>query len=378
MSSATPSAANAPDVVLLPAERFFVRRVTVAPDSPLAAQLELALETLSPFPPSHLYHGFIVDPSGTEALVYATHRRNYSAEETAGWDSSRAVLPAFAPSLTPATLPAAGLGWRRQEGTIEAYAWDGRRELPVLLLARPLPPEGNAAALRDTLLGEVRQRAGLPATSPVRELPRTSSVTPVKQGGLHFQLEGTEAGIGLVSAQLDTMDVRDKVQLGEQRRLARRNQWLWRAFATGCAGLAACLLLEAGLLGGRLFLRAQRTLVEARADAVGQIKSTQELATRLGEMSSQQLRPFEMLAAVNTQRPASISFLRVATTGRQSLEVEAQTGNPADLREFESRLKSAPGIATTELRDPRSRDGLTTFLLEVTFQPDFLKKGGGS
>ncbi len=377
MPSAPPSATTVRDALLLPAERFFVRRISLAPESPAATQLELALETLSPFAPGQLYHGYLLDPAGQDALLYAAHRRNFTATDTAAWDQARAVLPAFAPVIAGASLPAPGLGWRRQDQTLEAYAWDGRTHLPAALLARPVPDDSTFPAVRDALLEEVRQRAGLPDNSPVRELPVTASVHPDSKSGLRCTLAGAAPDVVLGSAALDTMDVRDKVQLAEQRRLARRDLWIWRAFAAGCAGLAACLVLELAGLGGKLFLRGQRAVVEAQAGPVEQIKSTQELATRLNEMSSQQLRPFEMLAAVNAQRPGSIQFLRVATAGRFQIEVEAQTPNSADLGTYESHLRAAPGIAQVELRDPRSREGFTTFVLDVTFRPDFLKKASG-
>ena len=377
MPAAPTPAPAAPEIILLPAERFFVRRVALAPEAPAEGQLELALETLSPFGPTQLYHGFLPDPSGRDALLYAAHRRNFTAEETASWVTARAVLPAFVSALGTGALPPAGLAWRRQGETLEVSAYDGQGRLPVVLLARPLTPEADLPALRSQLLDEARQRAGLPGSSPVRELPAHLSASPDKKGGVLFTFADHDQST-LAAGQLDTLDVRDRAQLAAQRRTARRDLWLWRAFAAGCAGLAACLVLELALLGGRFFLQAQHTFVEARSGPVEQIKSTQELATRLGQMSSQQLRPFEMLAAVNAPRPASINFIRVSTTGRLSLEVEAQTANSGDLGVYEGKLKAEPGIAQVELRDPRSRDGLTSFLLVVTFRPDFLKKGAGS
>ena len=378
MPSASQPATTVRDAVLLPAERFFVRRVALAPDSPATSQLDLALETLSPFAPGQLYHGYLLDATGREALLYAAHRRNFTPAETASWDQARAVLPAFATVIAAPGLPAAGLGWRRQDQTLEAYAWDGKVSLPAALLARPLPDDSTLSSAREALFKELRARTGLPDNAPVSELPATVEVSPDSQAGLSCQRAGELPAVLLGADLLDTMDVRDKAQLAEQRRTARRDLWIWRAFAMGCAGLAACVVLELGMLGFRLLLGGQRAFVDARASSVEQIKSTQELATRLGEMSSQQLRPFEMLAAVNSPRPGSIQFLRVATTGGLSIEVEAQTNNPGDVGVYEGKLKLATGISQVELRDPRSRDGLTTFILDVTFRPDFLRKGGGS
>jgi hypothetical protein len=365
--------------VLLSSGRFFVRRIPVAPDSPVAAQVELALETLSPFPPAQLFHGYVLEEGGREALIFASHRRNYTAEETAGWSNATAVLPGFAPWLSADNLPAAGLGWRQQADSIEVLAWDGRSRLPQVVLARMIPTGESAAALRPALLEEARQRAGLASGCPVRELPTTIGTTPGKNGEIVLTLSGQPVvSVRFDSAHLDLMDVRDKAQLSYQRRTARRDLWLWRACVAGGAGLAACLLLELALVGGNLWLRGIHTLINARAEPVAQIKSTQELATRVGEMSSAQLRPLEMLTLVNAQRPPAVTFVRMVTTGVRSLEIEAQTGNPGDLRDLESKLKALTDVDRVELRDPRSRDGQTSFVLEVSFKPGYLPKGGGA
>lgn len=375
-SSTTPPPASAPAVRLLPSGRFFVRRIALA-DGPAAAQVELALETLSPFPPAQLYYGYALDPVRREALVFAAHRRNFPAEESESWATARAVLPAFAPWLGSAATPAPGLGWRRQDDSLEVLAWDGRSHLPVLLLTRQLESDADTAVIRQQLLDEARRRLTLPAATSVRELAGTTGVATADADSVALHLSD-ESTITLTAAQLDSLDVRDKVQLLAQRRGARRDLWLWRTFA-GCAiGLAACLALECAMLGGHLFLRGQRTLLETRAADVRQIESTQELAKRLGEMSSAQLHPFEMLAVINTQRPPTVSFMRVFTKGTLTLEIEAQTANPADSSDFEARLKTAPGIAKVDVLETGSRDGVTRLLFDVTFKSDFLGKGGGA
>ena len=66
-----------PRVVLLPDHRFFVRAVPVtegaaAPE--VANEVELALETLSPFPPAQLYYGYFWTPGADRALVFASYR----------------------------------------------------------------------------------------------------------------------------------------------------------------------------------------------------------------------------------------------------------------------------------------------------------------
>ena len=91
-----------PKVLLLPDALFFVRAVPILAGAgalEAAAQIELALEALSPFPPAQLYHGSFWLPGAERALVYAAYRRRFTGEQVAEWERAELVLPAFAALL---------------------------------------------------------------------------------------------------------------------------------------------------------------------------------------------------------------------------------------------------------------------------------------
>ena len=91
-----------PKVSLLPDALFFTRAIPIAPDTPaadVAAQVELALESLAPFPVAQLYHGYYFPPGATAALVFASYRRRFTAEQTELWFDADLVLPTFAAVL---------------------------------------------------------------------------------------------------------------------------------------------------------------------------------------------------------------------------------------------------------------------------------------
>ena len=72
---APPAAAPArqPDeLVLAPSDRFFVCTVPIAGDANVAAQVELALEEISPFPLAQLYYGHLLAPDRSRALAFAS------------------------------------------------------------------------------------------------------------------------------------------------------------------------------------------------------------------------------------------------------------------------------------------------------------------
>lgn len=361
------SSARRGAIVLVPGEKFFIRRVPLAPEGDAAAQVGLALEGLSPFPASQLYFGFRPDTARTSALVFAAYRKNFTPEETAGWDGAAAVLPDFAIWLAAGAAPAAGLWVREQEGRVEVVAFDGRCALPAALLVRR-----TGAAGREALVAEARRQAGLAAGAPVKIFPSSPIETAREKRVLVVRLAGGEAAARFDEAALGQADVRDKALLTEHRQTHRRDTLLWRGFAATLGGLAACLALELGLLAMRGWLRVAQREIDGQAAEVKQIDLAQSLAKRLEGISAQRLLPFEMLDAVNNKRPKSVEFTRVSTNGQWRMDIEAQTTNAGDLPEFVAEVRRLAGIEHLELRDQRLREGLTTFLLEVTFKPGWL------
>jgi hypothetical protein len=354
-------------VVLVPGEKFFIRRVPLAPEGDATAQVGLALEGLSPFPAGQLYFGFRPDAARTSALVFAAYRKNFTAEETAGWDGAAAVLPDFAIWLSAGAAPAAGLWVREQEGRVEVAAFDGRSALPAALLVRR-----TGAAGRDALVAKARRQACLPAGAPVKILLSSPIETVREKRELVVRLAGGEAAARFGEAALGQADVRDKALLTEHRQTHRRDTLLWRGFAATLGGLAACLALELGLLAMRGWLGVRLKEINDRKAAVEQIDLAQSLAKKLEDLSAQRLLPFEMLDAVNNKRPKSVEFTRVSTNGQWRMDIEAQTTNAGDLPEFVAEVRRLAGIEHLELRDQRLREGQTTFLLEVTFKPGWL------
>src|SRR5437867_365469 len=88
-----------PKVALLPDALFFTRAVPIAENATTAeaaAQVELALEALSPFPLAQLYHGWFWAPGAEHAFIFAAYRRRFTTEQTLEWEGAEIVLPAFA------------------------------------------------------------------------------------------------------------------------------------------------------------------------------------------------------------------------------------------------------------------------------------------
>ncbi|MCF7689873.1 MAG: hypothetical protein K9N01_16400 [Cephaloticoccus sp.] len=373
-TTATPTGIDSP-VSLLTGERFFVRRISLVPGTAVQTQVELALEVQAPFTLEQLFHGYLVDETKSHALVFAAYRRGFSAGEQSAWEQAQAVLPDFLFWTDPTRRPRGKSALLQEtESSLTAVVWDEASALPSLVLTRGSTPE-TVETVRDQLAAEVTRRSGI-ARDRIEPLRGKIAVVSLSKDGLILTAEhGPTVTLG--PATLALADIRDKALLATRRREERHTTLLWRLFSTAMIGLAACLLIEGGLLATRALLAGKQSQLAERAPAVQQIESAQLLAAKLEKMTAQQLRPFEMLAAINSSRPSSVEFLRVTTNGPQRLDIEAQTSEAGDLRNYENALRSTAGIQRVELRDPRMRAGRTSFQLEVTFKADWYNAGGG-
>lgn len=358
--------------VLLPATKFFVRRIPLVAGQDAEVQVGLALEAIGPFVPGQLFYGHCRSADGTQALVFAAYRRNFSAADTAAWAEVDAVLPDFAVWLgqTAPTVPAVWL--HEQDGNITAIFWDGRSSLPAGVIARETADHA-VEAVRGELLQEARSRLGVASVEP-KSFHGAPAVGALGKEGLVLTLD--DRSTVLAPALLRAMDVRDKTELAGQIGRRQRDHRLWLVFAGAAAAFVLCIAGELGLMVSSGLLARKRASLEAAAPAVRRVEQANQLVARMEQLAGQSLRPFEMLSLLNAARPASLEFVRASTSGPRQMEIEAQSGNASDPQAYEQTLGKVPEIEKAELRDIRASGGRTTFLVAVTFKPGFAGQGG--
>ncbi|HEX2861755.1 MAG TPA: hypothetical protein VHN79_08945 [Lacunisphaera sp.] len=367
-----PTPAAAGGIVLLPATRFFVRRIPLVAGQDSETQAGLALESIGPFAPGQLYYGHYPSADGTQALVFAAYRKNFSAGETAPWTTADAVLPGFAVWLGQEAPRTPSIWLHEEDDSLAAIFWDGRSPLPAGVIAREVSGR-PADAVRGELVQEARARLGASSVEP-RSFRGAAAAGALTKEGLTLTLGDRLATF--TPTALRAMDVRDKAELAGQIDRRQRDRRLWFVFAGAAVALAACIVVEIGLAVSHGLLARQRARLEASAAAVQQIKQANDLVVRMEQLAEQGLRPFEMLALLNGARPPSLEFVSASTVGPRKMEIEVQSGNAADPQAFEQALRRAPEIAGVELRDFRTSGGRTTFIAAIDFKPGFAAQGG--
>ncbi|HEY0943644.1 MAG TPA: hypothetical protein VGD81_00190 [Opitutaceae bacterium] len=354
-------------LALLPDERFFVRNVTlVEGEADVASQVELALETLAPFPVAQLYYGTFTRPGAGRALVFAAYRKRFTTEETEAWADAEWVAPAFAALLGAPPPPPATTWVVNSDVGLTAIHFGDASGVPTDVRVQTLAADATEAdrlAAREALLRQLGgTRSVIDLAPPRLDADATGEREFVFTSGLFVSTVDLSLG--------DMLDVRDKADVAARQRARTRDRWLWRALMTSVAVIGLCVLSEAALIGGAMWQQTRLAQVAVQTPIVTQLSTAQTLATRIEDLSTKRLRPFEMIAIVNEPRPESIQFLSTSTRGLYTLEVQAQTNAQNEVEPYRVALNALPACQTVEVQDLRDRGGLTTFKLVVTFKPE--------
>ena len=349
-----------------PARSGFLGRMKAEPAG-VGAQVEMALEALSPFLLNQLYYGYFWVPGSRKALVFAAYRRRFTAEQTAAWAGAEIVMPAFAALLGAKAAPGATWILSTAEG-LTALRWDGS-PVPGQVLFRPVAADldekdrgvARAELLRAVGAGEsVLDLEGPPAALP----SRTSGEIALVCGAVESRLSAEHVA---------TLDVRDKGALAGFRRARMRDAILWRVAAASFVLFGILVLGEVLLLAGGFWQKTLSLKMNAQAPEVARITTAQNLAHRIDELSTERLLPLEMVSIISSRKPESVQFIRAFTNERNALTVDAEATNPGDISTYRTQLSAVPECANVEVRNQRTRNNVASFTLVVTFKPGTVK-----
>ncbi|MSU71488.1 MAG: hypothetical protein EXS43_03975 [Opitutus sp.] len=368
-----------PKVALLSDALFFSRAVPItagATAAEAAAQVELALEIMAPFPLPQLFYGWYWVPGALHAFVYAAYRRRFTADQTAAWQDAELVIPAAAAVFGAAVEPATTVVLTTAT-EITAVYWESSA-VPARVLSRaldPTAPDEDRARVREALLhamGGSKTVIDL-AAWPVPEASRNDGEMGFRSGDfVSRQPKATAA----------SLDVRDKGELALLRSARQRDVILWRV-ALGCA--AALLVLGLGevtLFGARKWQDVRVTQLNARKPLIEKIKTSQTLAKRIDELANQRLLPLEMVTKLvgvdNKWKPGEIMLTRAETRPSGGLyalyiEVQTNTNNAALINVYQTQIKNLPECEDVKVNPRPSQGDRAVFELVVTFKPGAVK-----
>jgi hypothetical protein len=169
--------------------------------------------------------------------------------------------------------------------------------------------------------------------------------------------------------------VRDKEDLAARRRARSRDLLLWRIFLGSAAAIAFALVLELAMFGGKIWQKGRIAVVNDRAPVVAEINKANDLATRIEELSTKRLLPFEMIDLLKSKRPPSVAFTQVTATSGMlyMLDVRGQTTVSSEVVAYQSALNGLPECESVIVEEQDTRGGTTFFRFKITFKPGAVK-----
>jgi hypothetical protein len=364
-------------VALLPDAAFFTRTVAVAAGATpaeAAAQIELSLEALAPFPLAQLYYGWSWQPGAEQALVFAAYRRRFTAEQVAEWESAEVVMPAFAATLGAAVEPATTFILTAAT-EITAIHWT-TSAAPSHVRTRQLDPEATEEE-RMRLRSELIASGG--GSRKVIDIASPLSPEPARSDG-EIVFRSGDFVSRLPTTVLTAADVRDKAELAARRSARKRDVILWRV----ALGLAASLLFlglgEIALIGGRMWQQVRERQFAAQKPLVDKIETVHTLTAKIEELATKRLRPVEMLLQLigedGQRKPGDIWFTRVSAEAKQGLTtlfVEGRTSNAAQINAYEAVLRKLPSVSKVDAPLQQVRGDQAQFTLTAVFKPEALQ-----
>ncbi len=372
-----------PKVAFLPDALFFTRAVPVASGATAAeaaAQVELALEGISPFPLAQLYYGWFWLPGAERAFVFASYRRRFTSEQASSWAGVDFVLPTFAAVFGATVEPATTVVLASPEGFTGVH-WDSG-PVPASVLSRQLEPEAtddDRARVREELIRAIG------GSKTVIDLAAAPAAEPsLNDREVSFRAGDFQSYIPAAVAA--ALDVRDKDDLAALRAAHRRDLILWRVTLGCAAALALLAVAEIVRLGGLQWQKVRLAQLNAQRPRVEAIMASNALATRIEDLATKRLLPMEMLTIVlggvdSSLLPSGMMFTNVkaaTTSGLYTLIVDAQTDNAGQVSVYQTAIRNLPGCENVDVQLKGTRGALTTFTLTITFKPDAIKPTSAS
>jgi hypothetical protein len=366
-----------PRVALLPDALFFTRSVPIAKgavQAEAAGQVELALESVSPFPLAQLFYGWFWVAGSERALVFASYRRRFTSDQTATWEGAELVLPSFAAVLGAEVGPATTILLNSLDG-LTAVHWD-EPPVPSKVIHRAIGVEAtddDRAKLREEILREVG------GSKKVIELEAPLTADPsATDRELVFRSGDFVARVAASTAA--ALDVRDKGELADLRNARKRDVVLWRVALGAAAALLLLAVGEFALMGGRAWQQVRMRQYNAQKPLVDKIAKVHELTNRIEDLQTKRLLPLEMVTQIvgenNERVPPDILFTRMHTEqsqGLYTLVVDAKTQNPPQINAYEAAVKNLPSVQSAVVSNIQTTGSSASFRLTVTFKPEALK-----
>ena len=357
-----PDSVPLPDVLVLPAEYFFIEKVevpTALAPAELADFAELSMEAVSPFPLDQLRWGFLTDPDGQHLLIYAALKERLKLAGHAELETYTWVLPDFT------TLQGARFT-RDTEVVLEGEHYTTNFLLPSGEASpeniRSLPegsdtPRSTGQSIHLKLLTVELSEQSIPTF-------KFETIGESPADGLWSPLEPDEASLW-------NADIRPSSFKTVERSARRTTSLVTRIMGYAAIFAIVLVVFEGLLLAGEFWLGTRTAKIDEQATPVRRIEDKQSLLNKLDQVAQNELRPIAMLTAANEVRTAlgktGIEYDETIIESNNRLTIEGKANTINELNFYTKSLRQSGKFQLVGEPKYITRDSKTTFTVTLDY-----------
>ena len=350
------------DVLVLPAEYFFIEKVEV-PTALSPAELsdfaELSMEAVAPFPLDQLRWGYSSAPDGQHLLIYAALNDRIKLAGHPELESYTWVIPDFT------TLNGARFT-RDTEVVLEGEHYTTGFLLPS---GGGLPenirslPQGSDL-FRNT--GQSIHLKLLPVELSEQGIPTFKFETLGKEtfDGLWSPLEPEEAALW-------NADIRPNNFKTVERSARRTTSLVTRIMGYAAIFTIVLVMLEGLLIAGDFWLGTRRAKIDEQATSVRRIEDKHSLLNKLDQVAQNELRPIAMLTAANEIRltlgKTGIEYDETIIERSNRLTIEGKANTINELNVYTKSLSQSGKFQLVGEPKYITRDSKTSFTVTLDY-----------
>jgi len=343
--------------------------------SELQGFAEVTMETLAPMPLEQLCWGYLCSERATHLLLFAAARDRLEKEGLLPEDSFFHVLPSFF-AAAPADVSAHWV-FLWEAGHLTGLHYDAESTVPSRVELEQLIEDNPAGAFaaRDRLLKRLGSASRSEAAPGILTRPE-SLLGPRERLAFFFtQYTAPDAEPVRVEGRPPanpaarwTADLRDNLFRAQEQQRRRTLRLLNRTLQVAAGFALVLFALQIVWAAGTLWIRSKNATIALQQPVVDEVEQNQQLLAKIDEFSSHQLRPFEMMAALNDLRPHGVVYKSAKMANGNEIIAQCTAPDPSTMNDFmdaiaKSQLADVVGNPQTIL-NPRG----VTFNLDVKFR----------
>ena len=377
----SPTPPEALRVLRLSGELFFTEIVSLPEEispSEVSTFLELSIEAVAPFPVKDLKWGYLYDRKERTALVYAAYfRRVQKIAKAESLENAFHAVPDFASVF--------GLTFEHDtnvvlvgESSLNLLHFKANNSVFSVKKAETYHPEAPPTCVADlpsAWAALLEKSAGAP---PLLLCAREALSTE-DDGLIYHHTELTQRSDKADPAPWSALrqnadvawasDLRAPDLKRQTRSLRKRERLLERAIAVAVIVAICFLFSQIGLFIFKTQVNKLEEQYAARQPRVVAIQERFNLMTTLEQISRNDLRPFDMLEALNRSRPSEIYFTRADALAEPEnlIVVEGLAGSVNSLNRYIDSLREGQLFELIGAPRTSTRQGRTQFRLTLEF-----------